>query len=150
MKPHTLVGALLAGIGSVASAEGFTEAVFNELRREGFDYVEVHLGPRQVRFEALRADRRLEAVYDRATGELVKREEYHAAGTRRRDGILSVHCTRADFVPLAAADGLASVVEDGYTVWRHDDGRRDDDRYDDSRYDDDRYDDDRYGDDDDD
>lgn len=62
----------LAAAASPAHADPFAEAVADDLRRNGYDQIEVRSGPRRVRAEGVRGNRRIEVVYDTSTGEIVR------------------------------------------------------------------------------
>ncbi|PKP85437.1 MAG: hypothetical protein CVT80_02560 [Alphaproteobacteria bacterium HGW-Alphaproteobacteria-2] len=74
MKSILLAGAL-SGIALPALADDFTARILAELEREGFRKVEIDLWPGQVKIEARHEGRRLEALYDRATGEMLWQDE---------------------------------------------------------------------------
>jgi len=62
-------------MGSVAIADPFAEAVVKNLQDLGYDYIEVKRGQSQLKAEAVRGDRKLEVVYDLATGQIISRED---------------------------------------------------------------------------
>lgn len=59
-------------------ADGFTDAVLAKFQDRDFDYIEIKEGLTQVKVEAIRGDQKLEVVYDRATGAILKQEQERA------------------------------------------------------------------------
>ena len=68
----TTSAAVLAG--SMALADAFSDAVIANLQSEGFTGIEVKNGISQTKVEAVRGTDKLEVVYDRATGAILKQE----------------------------------------------------------------------------
>ncbi|MFN6926184.1 MAG: PepSY domain-containing protein, partial [Tabrizicola sp.] len=45
---------------------------------EGYDFVEVKVGPTQTKVEAIKGDTKVEVVYDNETGDIIKEEQERA------------------------------------------------------------------------
>jgi hypothetical protein len=67
----TAAAALSAG---AAFAAINPDALAQSYLAEGYSYVEVKVGPTQTKVEAVKADRKVEVVYDNASGEVIKSE----------------------------------------------------------------------------
>ena len=65
--------ALLIGTAGV-SAQTVAEQVIAALQDQGYESIEVTTSPTQVKVEAIRDGRKLEAIYDAQTGEILKQE----------------------------------------------------------------------------
>ena len=96
---------------------------------QGYDYVEVKVGPTQTKVEALKGSAKVEVVYDNETGSILKQEQEVADGDDLGKTGSEIRTVERDF-------------EDG-----DDDDDRDDDE-DDAHGDDDDHGDDDHGDDD--
>ena len=67
----TAAAALSANMANAAiNAQSLADAYI----AEGYSYVEVKVGPTQTKLEAVKADRKVEVIYDNATGEVIKSE----------------------------------------------------------------------------
>jgi hypothetical protein len=66
--------AALALSTSGAFAQGIAEQVITQLQAQGYQSIEVTNGRNQVKVEAVRDGRKLEAIYDAATGAVLKQE----------------------------------------------------------------------------
>ena len=66
--------AVLATIAAAGHAQSIADQVVSQLTAEGYTRIEVKTGPTQVKVEAIRNGRELEAVYDLATGAILKQE----------------------------------------------------------------------------
>jgi len=129
---YTAVLALSAG-AAFAAIDG--NKLADDYLAEGYTFVEVKIGPTQTKVEAFRNGRKVEVVYDNATGKIIKQEDEAADdddATRTGKDVKSV---KKDF-------------EDG-DYDSDDDEDEDDDSDDDEDEDDDDDDDDDDGDDDD-
>lgn len=82
-------GAAFAAIDGVKLADDYLA--------QGYTFVEVKIGPTQTKVEAIRDGRKVEVVYDNATGEIIKQENEAAdsddAGRTGKD----VKTVRKDF-----------------------------------------------------
>ncbi|KNG95210.1 hypothetical protein [Pseudaestuariivita atlantica] len=128
--------------GSVAMADSFSDRVIENLQAEGFTGIEVKNGLTQTKVEAVRGDRKLEVIYDRATGSILKQEWEAADANDLRDGV-EVQSTSRDFVDDGDDDGEdhTSGTDDsgsgGYDDGDDDhDEDKDDDDHDDDENDD--------------
>ncbi|MCR9150270.1 MAG: hypothetical protein NXH83_08855 [Rhodobacteraceae bacterium] len=119
------------------SAGAFESQIVANLQGMGYEYIEIETGPNQVKAEAVRGTRKLELVFDRATGQIIKREEERAgAGYLGRTGV-EFDTDDDDFLDDDERD------DDDDRDDERDDDERDDDERDDERDDDERDDDER-------
>ncbi|WP_413717217.1 hypothetical protein [Silicimonas sp. MF1-12-2] len=71
-----------------ATNSAFNREIVATLQAEGYDFIEIKNGPTQVKVEAIRGTEKLELIYDRETGELLKREvEAASASEAGRSGV---------------------------------------------------------------
>ena len=71
-----------------ATDSAFNQKVVEDLQAQGYDFIEIKNGLTQIKVEAIRGTEKLEIVYDRETGEVLKREVQRAAsGEVGRSGI---------------------------------------------------------------
>ena len=61
-----------------AHADAFTDQVVARYQDMGFTFVEVQGGPTQVKVEAIKDSQKLEVIYDRVTGAILKQEQERA------------------------------------------------------------------------
>jgi hypothetical protein len=75
-KVPTLLAALMlsAGIAGVAQADAFTDQVVADLQGKGYTRIEVKVFDNTVKVEAINGTQKLEVIYDRATGAIIKTE----------------------------------------------------------------------------
>ena len=66
--------AVLATIAAAGHAQSVADQVVSQLTEQGYTRIEVKTGPTQLKVEAIRGGRELEAVYDLATGAILKQE----------------------------------------------------------------------------
>lgn len=57
-----------------ANADAFTDAIISDLQGQGYGFIEVKDSPSFVKVEAIRGTEKLEVIYDRSTGEILKQE----------------------------------------------------------------------------
>ena len=69
--PVSIAFALWSGI---AHADAFTDAVIEKYQEMGFDFIEVKDGINQVKVEAIKDGQKIEVIYDRETGRILKQE----------------------------------------------------------------------------
>lgn len=101
--------------GAAVNADSFTDAVLAKFQDRDFDYIEIKEGLTQVKVEAIRGNQKLEVIYDRATGTILKQEQERAdADEIGRSGIEFDRRNR-DFLD---ADDIARIDDDD------EDGRR--------------------------
>ena len=98
-KPTLTVAAAFALWSAAAQADDFTDTVIERYQEMGFQFIEVKRGPSQLKVEAIMPDgRKVEVVYDRATGEILKQEnERVGADEAGRTGV-DVDVRREDFL----------------------------------------------------
>lgn len=124
--------AALAVCAGLAHAGPFTDGIVSNLTDLGYEFIEIKEGPGQVKVEAIRGTEKLEVVYDRATGRILKQERERAdADDFGRRGV-QFDIRNRDFI---GDDRDDRDDEDD----NRDDRRsgRDDDDHDDDDYDDD-------------
>ena len=142
--------AVAALSGSMALAAINPQALADAYIREGYSYVEVKVGPTQTKLEAVKGTRKVEVIYDNASGQPVKQEfENAAADDLGRSGI-EIENSRRDFLDDDDDDADEDDDADDDDDDRADDADDDDADDDDDDADDDDNDDDRDDDDDDD
>ena len=85
----TLISAVVATFAStMAMAQSATDQIINDLTNQGFQRIEIDHGIGQIKVEAIRGTQKLEVVYDRATGNILKEEvERVRAGEETRPGV---------------------------------------------------------------
>lgn len=72
----------------MAFAQSATDQIINDLTNQGFQRIEIDNGIGQIKVEAIRGTQKLEVVYDRATGSILKQEvERVRAGEDTRPGV---------------------------------------------------------------
>jgi hypothetical protein len=69
----TLAAAFTAWVG-MAHADAFTDTVVSNLQELGYEFIEIQAGINQVKVEAIRGTEKLEVIYDRASGSILKQE----------------------------------------------------------------------------
>lgn len=95
----TLISAVVATFaGTMAIAQSATDQIINDLTGQGFQRIEIDNGIGQIKVEAIRGTQKLEVVYDRATGAILKQEvERVRAGEDTRPGV-EIRNRNRDFV----------------------------------------------------
>ncbi len=81
---YTAAAALTA---NMAFAAIDPQALADEYIAWGYTYVEVKQGPTQTKIEAVKGDVKVEAIYDNASGEIIKEETEAAGDYAGRTGI---------------------------------------------------------------
>lgn len=103
MKNASLLSTALTVLTTApVAAQNFNERVVETLREQNFWTIEIDSGPTQSKFEAVRGSTKLEVVYDRATGRILKQETERFAGTVSADNPIDIDRRVRDFVD---ADG---------------------------------------------
>ncbi|HPE26646.1 PepSY domain-containing protein, partial [Albidovulum sp.] len=74
-----------------------SDEVISELQAQGYTSIEVKVGPTQIKAEASNGTDRLEVVYDKETGDVLKSEVYAGQGLDVSPGI-EVERGSRDFV----------------------------------------------------
>ena len=88
MKRLLLTTAATVLMTQVAFADAFTDRIVENLRDLGYEFIEIRTGPTQVKAEGIRGSEKIEIVFDRATGEILKQETERAdAGEIGRTGV---------------------------------------------------------------
>lgn len=98
-----------------AQADDFTDKIVTNLQSLGYGYVEIQNGISQVKVQATRGTEKLEVVYDRVTGKILKREMERADGDDLGQIGVDISTRNRDFLDDDDDDG------------RDDDDDRDDD-----------------------
>lgn len=111
---RTLTAAALAAFWlTAAQADPFTDAVVTRYQEMGFNFIEVQNGQTQVKVEAIRGTEKLEVIYDRATGRILKQEQERAEIEEQNRTGVQVRERSRDFVRAMA--GGAGVSLSGAT-----------------------------------
>ena len=97
------LGAALSALGSMSFAEISTQDLIDSFQSEGFTRVEVKTGPTQTKVEAIRGQQKVEVVYDRATGNVLKSETERLSPRDQTENIagLEVSNRSRDFVDVS-------------------------------------------------
>lgn len=96
-KTLTLAAVAVLWTG-MAQADAFTDSIVANMRDLGYDFIEIQDGVTQTKVEAVRGTEKLEVVYDRATGRILKQERERAeAGEVGRSGV-QIRNRNRDFV----------------------------------------------------
>ena len=82
----TLVLALGIAAGG-AQAQSLTDQIVTDLQARGFSGIEIKEGLGQTKVEAVRDGRKIEAVYDQASGRILKQEWERAQASDMFDGV---------------------------------------------------------------
>ena len=82
-----LTTATLLFAGNLAMADAFTDKIVADLQSNGYDRIEIKVGPSQTKAEAINGNRKIEVVYDNATGSIIKQEHESAAGESISQGV---------------------------------------------------------------
>lgn len=107
-KTLTLATAVALATTS-AHADAFTDAVLAKFQEREFDFIEIKEGLTQLKVEAIRGDQKLEVIYDRASGTILKQEQERAdADEIGRSGV-EIDRRSRDFID---EDDLARVSDD--------------------------------------
>ncbi len=144
----TTAALVLAGSGVLAQeVVGSSRELASRLQAQGYTRVEIDEGPTQTKVEAVRGNEKLEYVFDRATGQILKQEVERPDGDDLRPGV-EIDREDEDWVrgPGAVLDGDDDDDDDDRRGRGGDDDDDDDDRRS-GRDDDDDNDDDDEGDD---
>ncbi len=109
------------------------QALADKYVAEGYTYVEVKTGPTQTKLEAVKGNRKVEVVYDNATGEVIKSEFEDADDDYIGKSGVEIDSSNKDFEDNDNSDGDDDDSEDD----DNDDDENDDDSGDDESDDDD-------------
>lgn len=98
MKKTLISAAVATFAGTMAMAQSAADQIINDLRGQGFERIEIDNGINQIKAEAIRGTQKLEVVYDRATGGILKQEvERVRSGEDTRPGV-EIRDRNRDFV----------------------------------------------------
>lgn len=137
MKRSLFAALAVTALGSVALADAATDQIIADLQSQGFQRIEIDTGIGQIKVEAIRGMDKIEVVYDRATGSILKQEvERVRTGEDTTPGV-SIRDRDRDFVDTDRRRDRDD--DDDHRRGRDDDDR--DDESDDKDRDDDRGDD---------
>lgn len=103
MKRNFLLGAALALACGPLAAQSFTDQVIDTLAAQGYQTTEVKVGPTQTKVEAVKGTTKVEVVYDRATGKIVKQETEYFGGAAPNGGV-EIKDEDRDFTKSARVD----------------------------------------------
>ncbi|GGH23415.1 PepSY domain-containing protein [Cribrihabitans marinus] len=86
-KIFMLTTAMALATSLEAQSQTFNDQVVDGLAAQGFRATEIKTGPTQTKVEAVRGQTKLEVIYDRATGRILKQETERLAGTGGNIGL---------------------------------------------------------------
>jgi hypothetical protein len=111
-KSLTLTAALIFS-ATMATAAVNTDALVSDLMAQGYTRVEVKIGITQIKVEAIRGTEKLETIYDKETGAILKEEvELVGAFDNTAPGVQIGERNR-DFIPVRGADDDDEDDDDG-------------------------------------
>ncbi|SPH24214.1 hypothetical protein DEA8626_03264 [Defluviimonas aquaemixtae] len=106
-----LTSSAIVMLGSAAMAELSARDVISDLRAQGFNDIEVKVGPTQIKAEASNGTDKLEVIMDRASGSTLKQEIYAGQGGEVDPGI-EIDTRTRDFVRGADASSIDDSDDD--------------------------------------
>ncbi len=74
MKTGTIIFAATAAFATATLANPLENGLISDLQSQGYDFIEVKNAPGQIKVEAIRGTEELEMIFDRQSGQLLKRE----------------------------------------------------------------------------
>ncbi|MCR9109935.1 PepSY domain-containing protein [Marivita sp. XM-24bin2] len=74
MRKKLISAVIVTFAGTMTFAQSATDQIINDLTGQGFERIEIDNGVAQIKVEAIRGIQKLEVVYDRATGNILKQE----------------------------------------------------------------------------
>lgn len=74
MKKTAITAVFATLTSSMVFAQSATDQIINDLTGQGFQRIEIDNGIGQIKVEAIRGTQKLEVVYDRASGNILKQE----------------------------------------------------------------------------
>ncbi|WP_171173461.1 PepSY domain-containing protein [Ruegeria sp. HKCCD8929] len=125
---YALTAAMALAAVLPANAQTFADRVIDTLAQQGFRTTEVKNGPTQTKVEAIRGTTKLEVVYDRSTGQIVKQETEPATARDLQGGGIEISTRDRDFARDARRDDDDDDDNRGRRGGRDDDDDDDDDR----------------------
>jgi len=109
MKKKLISAVIATFAGSMVVAQSATDQIISDLTGKGFERMEIDNGIGQIKVEAIRGAQKLEVVYDRATGNILKQEvERVRAGEDTRPGV-EIRNRDRDFVDTGRVSSSSSV-----------------------------------------
>ena len=85
--------------GAAVSAQSATDSIISQYQNMGFKFIEVKEGITQTKVEAIMADgRKVEVIYDNATGRILKQENERASAAELRRSGVDIDRRNRDFL----------------------------------------------------
>lgn len=100
----TLAAAALTLSAPALRAEVSIQSIVDNLNAEGFSQIEITTGPTQVRAEAYDGTQRIEVVYDRATGAILRQEQTRERSRTEVQAGVELHTSTQDFDTAGSDD----------------------------------------------
>lgn len=108
MKTVPLTAALVAAILALGApalhAEVSPQSIADNLNAVGYSNVEITTGPTQVRAEGTNGTERIEVVYDRATGAILRQEQTRERSRTEVQAGVELHTSTQDFDTAGSDD----------------------------------------------
>ncbi len=127
MTRRLILTAALLFAGNAAMAFT-TESVVNDLTGQGYTRIEVRNGLTQTKVEAIRGTEKLEVVYDRASGAVLKSETERVEADDDTTPGISIRERNRDFVRVSSSNDDSSDDDDNRRGRGSDDDDDDDSR----------------------
>jgi hypothetical protein len=108
MKKSLILAAGAALWAGAVLADAFTDSIVANLQDLGYEFIEIKNGPTQVKVEAIRGTDKLELIYDRTTGDILKRERERAEADEIGRSGVQIDTRNKDFI-----DGRDDDDDDG-------------------------------------
>ena len=89
---------------TMSFASPMTDSIISQLQAQGYDRIEIKEGPNQVKVEAINGETRFEAIYDIATGAVLKQEAYAVTDDDDITLGVAVETEDRDFVEVSDHD----------------------------------------------
>ena len=118
--------------GAAANADQLTDQIAQRYQELGFDYIEIKEGIDQVKVEAIQGDRKMEVIYDRATGKILKQETERASAAEMRRRGVEIDSENENFVDRNEIDDDSSDESDDDENDESDESDEDSDESDDN------------------
>lgn len=104
---YTLTAAMIF-TGSMAAAAVTADSLVQDLQARGFNHIEIKTGLTQIKAEATNGTNTFEAIYDIATGQILKSETGTVGVFDDTTPGVELSDRNRDFVRIASADGDGS------------------------------------------
>ena len=101
---YTLTAAMIF-TGSMAAAAVTADSLVQDLQARGFNHIEIKTGLTQIKAEATNGTNTFEAIYDIATGQILKSETGTVGVFDDTTPGVELSDRNRDFVRIASADG---------------------------------------------